>query len=181
MTDLAPSPETEMSARALFDEVYTRLKAMARRQRSQNASGKSLCTTELVHELYLRMNSDEEKKFATPAAFFSYAAKAMRHILIDVAVEQMQLKRGGDLQRVSLSDPAVGAVQVDATLALQLDFALRALELDDARAASVVELHFFAGLDLDQVAGLLGIARRTVDRDWRFARAFLAAQSPFGA
>jgi RNA polymerase sigma factor (sigma-70 family) len=68
-------------------------------------------------------------------------------------------------------------VQVDPQLALQLDDALNALEREDARAAQVVELHYFAGLDLQQVGETLGVARRTVDRDWRYARAFLAARS----
>jgi RNA polymerase sigma factor (TIGR02999 family) len=101
----------------------------------------------------------------------------MRHILADAARRRLQPKRGGDQARITLSDPVVDSVQVDPQLALQLDEALAALDNEDARAAQVVELHYFAGLDLQQVADTLGIARRTVDRDWRYARAFLAARA----
>ena len=101
----------------------------------------------------------------------------MRHILTDAARRRMQPKRGGDQARLMLSDPAVDSVLVDPQLALQLDEALVALEREDARAAQVVELHYFAGLELQQVADTLGVARRTADRDWRYARAFLAARS----
>jgi len=160
----------------MFSEVYQRLKALASRQRLRSGSPKTLCTTELVHETYLRLGQSNYRHEKT-AQFFAYAARAMRHILTDAARRRIQLKRGGDQSRVDLSDPAVEAVHLDAGLALQLDQALAALEREDARAAQVVELHFFGGLDLQQVADVLGVARRTVDRDWRFARASLAAHA----
>ena len=75
-----------------------------------------------------------------------------------------------------MTDPAVGAVEMDPGQALQLDRALTALESAEKRAAQVVEMHYFAGLPLQQIADLLGVVRRTVDRDWRYARAFLLAQ-----
>ena len=99
----------------------------------------------------------------------------MRSILVDFARRRQQLKKGGGQQHVPLDDAAAGSVAIDSALALSLDAGLRALEQQDERAAKVVELHFFAGLDLDRIGTLLGIARRTVDRDWRFARAFLAS------
>ena len=74
-----------------------------------------------------------------------------------------------------LGDPQVDSIHLDPQLALQLDYVLTALEREDPRAARVVELHYFAGLDLRQVAELLGLGRRTVDRDWRYARAFLGS------
>ncbi|MEO6688509.1 MAG: ECF-type sigma factor, partial [Dokdonella sp.] len=89
----------------------------------------------------------------------------------------IQPKRGGDQARLELSDPQVDSVNIDPELALELDDALKALEREDPRAAQVVELHYFAGLDLQQVADSLGVGRRTIDRDWRYARAFLAALS----
>ena len=171
MTVLETGAETD----ELFAEVYDRLKAMASRQRARGAAQDTLSTTEIVHELYLRMESAPAARFGDPAQFFAYAARAMRHILIDTARERMQLKSGGDLLRVSMTDPRVGAVEFDPAQAVQIDAALRALEADDARATRVVELHYFAGLPLDRIGELLGIARRTVDRDWRFARAYLAA------
>jgi RNA polymerase sigma factor (TIGR02999 family) len=163
------------SADTLFAEVYDRLKAIAARQRG--GGNAPLATTELVHELYLRMAASGDKRFAQPVQFFAYAARAMRHILIDAARAQVLLKAGGDHVRVSLTDPLMAGVGVDPTLALQLDDALRALERDDARAAQVLELHYFAGLELDRIAELLNLNVRTIDRDWRYARAFLAARS----
>jgi RNA polymerase sigma factor (TIGR02999 family) len=179
MPDPPPRPTSEQPADELFSEVYARLKAMAARQRERNGRPGTLGTTELVHELYLRMGSGESKRFAEPEQFFAYAARAMRHILVDAARHRMQLKAGGDQRRVSMTDPiveAVGAVELDPAQAIMLDAALQALEADDPRAARVVELHYFAGLSLEQVAGLLGVVRRTIDRDWRYARAFLLAQ-----
>jgi RNA polymerase sigma factor (TIGR02999 family) len=160
----------------VYVDLYDRLKAMASRQRLRGGAPKTLCTTELVHEAYLRMG-ESNFRYEQTAQFFAYAARAMRHILTDAARRRMQPKRGGDQARLMLSDPAVDSVLVDPQLALQLDEALVALEREDARAAQVVELHYFAGLDLQQVADTLQIARRTADRDWRYARAFLAARA----
>ncbi len=160
----------------VYADLYDRLKAMASRQRLRGGAPRTLCTTELVHEAYLRMG-ESNFRYEQTAQFFAYAARAMRHILTDAARRRMQPKRGGDQARLMLSDPAVDSVLVDPQLALQNDEARVALEREDARAAQVVELHYFAGLDLQQVADTLGIARRTADRDWRYARAFLAARS----
>ncbi len=176
MTEAPPRSPSGASAHALFDEVYDRLKAMAGRQRARSGAPLTLGTTELVHELYLRMVRAGEKRFEDPVQFFAYAARAMRNILIDAARSRGQLKAGGDQLRVSMTDPAVGAVEIDSARAIQLDSALKLLEAEDARAARVVELHYFAGLSLQQIADLLGVVRRTVDRDWRYARAFLMAQ-----
>lgn len=161
---------------ALFTEVYGRLKAMAGRRRAGERPI-SLNTTELVHETWLRMNSAHPAGFQAQAQFFAYAARAMRHILVDAARERAQLKSGGDQLRLSLTDPAVGTISVDPLLALELDAGLDALEQQDARAAQVLELHYFAGLPLERVAELLGIGLRTAHRDWRFARAFLTART----
>lgn len=165
--------EAVCTADPLFADVYQRLKAMASRQRARGGAPKTLCTTELVHETYLRMG-ESENRYEQSAQFFTYAARAMRHILTDAARRRVQPKRGGDQTRLDLTDPAVESVHVDPELAMQIHDALIALERDDPRAAQVVELHFFAGLDLGQVAELLSVTRRTIDRDWRYARAFLA-------
>lgn len=170
------TPVTPPDADALFGEVYERLKRMAHRELGRAAGGGTVNTTELVHDLYLRLCRGNELAFAEPAQFFAYAARAMRHILVDRARQRLRLKAGGDQLRLSLTDPAVDAVALGPQQALLLDSALHALAADDARAARVVELHYFAGLTLERVAELLGVVRRTVDRDWRYARAFLLAQ-----
>lgn len=164
--------EAQLGSDALFAEVYDRLKAMASRQRARSAG--TLSTTEIVHELYLRMGSDGEKRFSKPVQFFAYAARAMRHLLVDAARRRMQLRAGGELRRVSMTDPAIATAAFDPEQAIELDSALRRLEADDARSAQVVELHYFAGLSIPQIAELLELAWRTVDRDLLYARRFLA-------
>ncbi len=165
---------SEHNASELFTRVYGRLKVMARRIRACAGQG-TMCTTEIVHEVYVRMNGECDKRFALPAQFFAYAARAMRHLLVDSARRRLQPKSGGDLLRVPMTDPAVSEVAMSPAQAIELDQALSALERDDARAAKVVELHYFAGLPLVRIAELLALNVRTVDRDWRYARSFLAA------
>lgn len=166
----------DLGADTLFVEVYDRLKQMARRQRVR--AGGSLSTTEIVHELYLRMGIGGEKHFARPMQFFAYAARAMRHLLVDSARRRMQIRLGGDQRRLSMTDPAVASAAFDPRLALELDDALTRLEADDQRAAQVVELHYFGGLAIAQIAELFDVALRTVDRDLRYARSFLAVHLP---
>jgi RNA polymerase sigma factor (TIGR02999 family) len=112
-------------------------------------------------------------QFREPAQFFAYAARAMRHLLINRARDRLRLRAGGQWNRVTLDDRDTQLAIVTAEQALALDAALEALEQNDPRAAKVVELRYFAGLSLEQVAATLGLTRRTIDRDWRFARAFI--------
>ncbi len=160
---------------ALFAAVYSRLKAMASRQRAR-ADGATLNTTALVHELYLKLSASGELTFETPAQFFDYAAQAMRHILVDRARERMSLKRGGEDRAVDADDGTLQLAAAAAERTLELDAALHRLEREDARAAQLVALHYFAGLSLPEIAALTGVATRTLNRDWRFARAFLYGQ-----
>ena len=163
-------------ADALFAEVYARLKAMAARQLALTPRGGTLETTALVHELYLRMYANRDPVFAHRAQFFAYAARAMRHLLADRARDRLRQRAGGDWQRTTLTGPDQQLAIDSAEQALALDAALQRLEQADSRAAQVLELHYFAGLTAEQVAETLGVARSTVDRDGRFARAFLKAE-----
>lgn len=177
MAGSAPTVPTSSSAPAgtaadaLFVEVYERLKAMASRELARS-DGATLNTTALVHELYMKVCSGEERTFSNPAQFFSYAAQAMRHILVDRARQRLRIKRGSGVAPVELDANDAIAV-VTANHALELDEALRELERDDPRAAQLVTLHYFAGLPLSRIADLLGVTERTLSRDWRFARAYL--------
>lgn len=164
----------EGSTDALFVMVYARLKAMAARQ-LRSRHGATLDTTELVHELYMRMGQHDALRFEHPAQFFSYAARAMRHLLTNRARDRLRLRAGGQWMKVTLDEEDLRLALDTADQALALDSALDALEKTDTRAAQVVELHYFAGLSLQQIGDALGLARRTIDRDWRFARAFLKA------
>ncbi|TPG04707.1 sigma-70 family RNA polymerase sigma factor [Rhodanobacter glycinis] len=174
MPDTRQVPTVE-STDVLFIAVYARLKAMAARQLAYRRNA-TLDTTELVHELYLRMGQRQSLQFEHPAQFFSYAARAMRHLLINRARDRLRLCAGGQWMRVTLDDRDLKLALDTAEQALALDAALDALEQTDARAAQVVELRFFAGLSLEQVGETLGLARRTIDRDWRFARAYIKAR-----
>lgn len=171
--DKADSPlPREYAGDELFENVYQRLKQMAGNQLARK-SGDSMNTTGLVHELYLRMSTGASRRFVDPAQFFDYAAKAMRHIVVDRARARMRTKRGGGLIQVDLQTETNSLADMTAQQALEIDEGLRKLEAQAPRAARIVELHFFAGLSLPQVAEQLGISTRTVNREWRFARAFL--------
>lgn len=156
----------------LFAQVYARLKAMAAKNLRDKPNA-TLETTGLVHELFLRMSSNRELQFAHQSQFFSYAAQAMRHLLADRARDRLRQRAGGDWARITLTGGDDQFAIESAEQALTLDGALDRLAQTDARAAQVLELHYFAGLTVDQIAEMLDIGKTTVERDWRFARAFL--------
>jgi RNA polymerase sigma factor (TIGR02999 family) len=157
---------------ALFSEVYQQLRGLAHRQR-RAGDGATLNTTALVHELYLRVSTNSGLAFAQPAQFFAYAAHAIRHLLCDRARARLRRQSNGGWLTLVAGDDDERIAIASAEEAMALDAALTRLAQVDARAAQTVELRYFAGLSLEQVADTLGLARRTVDRDWRFARAFL--------
>jgi RNA polymerase sigma factor (TIGR02999 family) len=166
---------TPLGADALFDAVYQRLKAMASRQLSHHQRD-TLDTTALVHELYLRVGAQHDLSFDHPDQFFAYAARAMRNLLFNRARDRLAQRAGGQWLRITLTDGDERLALDTAEHVLNLENALARLEQIDARAARVVELRYFAGLSLEQVATTLRLARRTVDRDWSFARAFLKVE-----
>lgn len=164
----------KLETNALFGQVYDRLKAMAGRQLGARAN--TLDATALVHELYLRIGGGRELVFQHPDQFFTYAARAMRHLLADRARDRLRQRAGGDWVRTTLTGSDWRLALDSAEQALELDDAMRKLEAIDARAAQVVELVCFAGLEHEQAALALDVATRTVARDWRFARAFLKSE-----
>jgi len=179
MPEATPDAATAAPPRStdvMFGAVYTRLKAMAGNQLARGPRGATLDTTMLVHELYLRLSANHALAFAHDAQFFAYAALAMRHLLRDRARDHLRLRAGGDWLRVTLTGGDETLAFDAASQALALDAALDRLAEADERAARVVELRYFAGLTAEQVADILGLTRRTVDRDWRFARAFLKSE-----
>jgi RNA polymerase sigma factor (TIGR02999 family) len=162
---------------ALFATVYDQLRNAAHSARLRSRSD-TLNTTTLVHELYLRMRKSGGAEFAGKAHFFAYAGRALRSIMVDHArariAERARVSEIAAIDAIVLS-PETMSLSLSPTQALGLDGALKLLELDDARAAKVVELHFFAGLSLAEIAEHLTLTTRTIDRDWRYARAFLNA------
>lgn len=165
-----------LGADELFAQVYASLRALAHQMRGGRAS-ETLGTTALVHEAYLRLSRGGRPKWKDEAHFFAVAARAMRQILVDAARRHLAQKRGGGVGVVSFDDalhsppPAERAEQLVA-----LDEALERLERMDPRRAQVVEHRVFAGLSTSETARVLGISTATVERDWRTARAWLAAE-----
>jgi len=168
----ADPPASLPSADLPFEQIYARMRVLAQRERHRFGAGNTYNTTALVHEVYLDVCA-AGRAAPAPRDFFGYAARAMRNLLIDHARRCLRPKHGGDLRQVPLDSAPGSDVHVDASRALELDSALARLAASDARAAEVVELHYFAGLELGQIAALLDVSERTVNRDWRAARAWL--------
>lgn len=168
-------PVIPSSEDAVFHQVYDRLKSIASRQISRD-QGVTLGATELVHELYERMSRQEMLALGGPRNFFAYAAGAMRNILVDRARHRLAQKSGGDWIRVTVPEHQESAAYELALDVVALNDALDKLAICDVRAAKVVELRYFAGLSAEQTAEHLGLNRRTITRDWNFARAFLHAE-----
>jgi RNA polymerase sigma factor (TIGR02999 family) len=158
------------AAADLLPLVYAELRQLAAARLTGEKPGQTLQPTALVHEAYLRLVGDQQ--FGGRGHFFAAAAEAMRHILVDAARRKGRVKRGGGQKRVELGEQDA-ATDPRADELLDLDEALTALAAEDPEAARVVELHFFAGLPIEEVAGVLGVSRATAYRQWTFARAWL--------
>jgi RNA polymerase sigma factor (TIGR02999 family) len=161
------------AAEQLLPLVYDELRKLAAQKLVQEAPGQTLQATALVHEAYLRLiGPDHSQHWDTRGHFFAAAAEAMRRILINRARDKNRLKRGGDRKRLNLDQLAAVDDATDDDL-VALDEALEQLARVNLPCAELVKLRFFAGLNLDEVAASLGISRRTADRYWAFARAWL--------
>ena len=156
----------------LLPIVYDELRMLARQQMSRERSDHTLQATALVHEAYLRLIGGQDLTWANRRHFFQSATEAMRRILIEHARRKKRQKRGGGHRPIPL-DAVELAVQGNSEDLLALDDAIQRLEEQDARAAEVVRLRFFAGLDIEETAKLLDVSPRTVKREWMFARAWL--------
>jgi len=167
-SDTARAYETDV----LFPAVYDELKRIARHQIRTAASDATICTTELVHEAFLKLSRGRPDAWQGRAHFFGAASRAMRQILVDFARRRQSLKRGGTVRPIPLKD-ADAALEIEMDSVIALDGALAQLEELNARLARVVELRFFGGLAENQVADVLGVSERTVERDWIKAKLFL--------
>lgn len=152
--------------------VYDQLREMAHRQLRGEYGPRTLQTTALVHEAYLKVADGKNLAARGQQYFFAAAARAIRQILVDRARRRSADKRGGDVEVVSLDEDS-SAVDAFAADVLDLDRALEALARRNARHAQVVECRFFGGLSVDETAEALGISPRTVKNDWALARAWL--------
>jgi RNA polymerase sigma factor (TIGR02999 family) len=160
------------AAAELLPLVYDELRKLAAARMAAEKPGHTLDATGLVHEAYLRLVGDQH--FDGRGHFFAAAAEAMRRVLVNHARDRTRLKRGGGRNRVDLDQLTGAGVAADDDL-LELDGALDRLANEFPVAAELVKLRFFAGMTLGDAADAMGIPRRTADRHWAFARAWLAA------
>jgi RNA polymerase sigma factor (TIGR02999 family) len=152
--------------------VYDELRSLAGRHLARERDGHTLQTTALVHEAYLKLIDQTRAKFESRAHFLAVAAQAMRRILVDHARTRGRLKRGGAQERVALDDAALVGGDPDLDL-VALDGALRRLADHDERKARAVEMRFFGGMTVEEIAQAQGVGTATVKRDWEFARTWL--------
>ena len=160
------------AAEHLLPLVYDELRKLAAQKLAQEKPGQTLQATALVHEAYLRLVGDQH--FDNRGHFFAAAAEAMRRILLNRARDKKRLKRGGERRRIDLDHIEIALDTNDEEL-IALDEALTQLAVEDPDAARLVNLRFFAGLTLKDAAASLGLTRRSAERQWTYARAWLYA------
>lgn len=159
--------------------VYPELRRIARQHMRRESPGHTLQTSALINEAYLRLVDQQDTEWNNRAHFFAVAAQVMRHILIDHARKHRFAKRGGGAQLVPLDETAV-LRQERATEFVELDEALTRLEGLDARKSQIVQLKFFGGLTVDEIAEAMKLSPITIKREWRAAKAWLQLEMSQG-
>lgn len=160
------------AADKLLPLVYEELRKLAVVRMANEKSGHTLQPTALVHEAWLKISGDGQEPFANRRHFFKAAATAMQRILIDNARRKQRAKHGGNVPPEELNESRIAATAPSEEL-LAVNEALAALAIEDPQAAEVVQMRYFAGMTVPEIADALGLAPRTVDRHWAFARAWL--------
>jgi len=160
------------AAERLLPLVYEELRRIAAHKMSQESPGQTLQATALVHEAYIRLVGDEVQSWNSRGHFFGAAAEAMRRILVENARRKRSPKYGGDHQRVDFPAGDI-AIEIPSDDLIALDEALAKLTEEEPGVAELVKLRYFAGLALNQVAGVLEISERTAARYWAYGRVWL--------
>ena len=160
------------AAQDLLPLVYAELKRQADRMMASERPGQTLQATALVHEAYLRVVGVEDPQWSGRQHFLTAATEAMRRILIDQARRKKRCKHGGDHERVGFDEAEIVLAGHDEDV-LEVDEILQALEADDPRLRTIVNLRYFGGYSNQEAAEALGVSLSTVERDWRFIRAWL--------
>ena len=159
---------------ALFESLYEELRAIAGRLFASQKASHTLQPTALLHEAYLKIARPSELEVTDRGHFLNLAARAMRQILVNHARDRVAQKRGGpDRHRVSLPSSLSSGEGLEPAELLALDEALSSLAAVDPRQAEIVQLRIFAGLSHEEVAESLGVSLRTVEGDWKMAKAWL--------
>ncbi|MFV1995657.1 MAG: ECF-type sigma factor, partial [Verrucomicrobiales bacterium] len=156
----------------LMPLVYDEMRALAHRYMSRESEGHTLQATELVNEAYLKLVNKDLIDWKGRTHFFAVGATTMRRILVDHARRRKRLKRGGNMRRISLDEGLALSPQKDADL-LAVDDALTRLAQIDEDQAKIVEMRFFGGLTVQEVAEVLGVSKRKVEAEWTMVRAWL--------
>ncbi len=167
------------AAQRLFAVVYDELRALAGGCFQHQRPDHTLQPTALVNEAFLKLVDQTRIEWQSRAHFLAVAARAMRQILIDHARGRATAKRGGDLCRVTMDEAITPITDYDPEL-LDLDEALQRLAAMDERQSKIVELRFFGGMTVDEVAHVLNVSKTTVEADWRMARAWIRRELTSG-
>jgi len=162
----------EKALEKLMPLVYNELHRLAQRYMASEQTSHPLQTTALVHEVYLRLVGIQNLDWQNRSHFYALCARLMRRILIDFARSQNYQKRGGQIAHIELEESATVSTVVGAEL-LAVDEALNELASVDTRKSEVVELKFFGGLTVDEIAATLKVSPETVMRDWKLAKEWL--------
>jgi len=166
------------SAEDLFPLVYDEMRRIAGRIMGRESPGHTLQPTALVHEAYLKLVDQTRANWKGRTHFLAVGAQVMRRLLINHARDRAAVKRGRSWERVALTSALArpGRDLVDLDLLIALNRAVERLAGLDERQAAVVTLRFFGGLEIEEIAQVLGVSKRTVDYDWRYARAWLVRE-----
>jgi RNA polymerase sigma factor (TIGR02999 family) len=156
----------------MFPLVYQELRRIAVNRLRQELPNHTLQPTALIHEAYLRLIDQKNVNWQNRAQFFGLAAEMMRRILVNHALHRQAAKRGGGALRVSLEVAVISFEQKDVNL-VALDEALKTLATIDPRQCKIVEMKFFGGLTVTEIAEVLQVSSDTIERDWKMARAWL--------
>lgn len=163
------------AANELLSLVYEELRRLAAVKMASESPGQTLQATALVHEAWLRLTSDQNRKWNNRTHFFAAAAEAMRRILVEAARRKRALRHGGKLEQVELPDIASGVAQNEDQI-LAVNEALEKFAALDQQKAELVKLRYFVGMTIEEAADALGISAPTAKRHWAYARAWLADQ-----
>jgi RNA polymerase sigma factor (TIGR02999 family) len=173
---LARMHQGDKTARdALFEATYHELRRMARSRLREGGRNTLLDTTSLVHESYLKFVKVGQLRIEDRRAFFGYASRVMRSVIVDSARERLAERRGSGVSPLTLSTELVESLSDGEESILRIHEALEDLARADARLALVVEMRYFGGYSEQEIAETLGVTERTVQRDWEKARLILRA------
>jgi RNA polymerase sigma factor (TIGR02999 family) len=162
-----------LPAGELLTLVYAELRRLAAAKMASENPGQTLQPTALVHEAWLRLTNDEQRKWNDRTHFFAAAAEAMRRILVDKARRKRTERHGGGQQRVEMPEIIGSAVRDNDDRVLVVNEALEKFAALDPQKAELVKLRYFVGMTIEQAAEALGLSERTAKRYWAFARAWL--------